>query len=72
MPKYVLTNEEIAALKAIIHLGVKAGGMDVAEAAVVISKKLNNPMMEKPSGQNPDTSRPEENSSGDENTKPKA
>ena len=36
-----LTRNEIAVLRQLIHVAVQARGMEVAEAAVVLSKKFN-------------------------------
>ena len=36
-----LNRNEIAVLRQLIHLAVQARGMEVAEAAVVLSKKIN-------------------------------
>ncbi len=41
-----LTGPEAAALLQLIHLGVQARGMEVAEAAVVLSKKIQDAIKE--------------------------
>lgn len=41
MYKLELTDNEGSALLQLIDLAVKAGGMNVAEAAVVLSQKIN-------------------------------
>ncbi len=46
MPKYEFTNEEVVVLKQMIDLAVRQSGMQGAEAAVVLTKKLDIPIVE--------------------------
>jgi len=48
--KFEFTNEETEVLKRIIDLAVKANGMQVAEAALVLTRKLNQPLQENKNG----------------------
>lgn len=44
MVKFEFTKEEVTALLQLIDLAVKHAGMQAAEAAVVLTKKLQNPI----------------------------
>jgi len=44
--KFELNEQEVRGLKVLIDLAIKAGGLQVAEAGVVLNKKLDNPIKE--------------------------
>jgi len=44
--KYEFNEQEVKALKGLIDIAIKAAGIQVAEAGVVLSKKLDNPITE--------------------------
>lgn len=44
--RYDFTEREVNVLKELLNLAVKAGGLAVAEAGVVLVKKLDNPIKE--------------------------
>lgn len=46
MNTITLTDQEKTVLLQLIDLAVKAGGLNVAEAAIVLSKKINPPQEE--------------------------
>ena len=46
MPKYEFNDNEVAVMKQMLDLAVKAGGMQVAEAGLVLMKKLATPIVE--------------------------
>lgn len=55
----VLTRNEIVALRQLIHFAVQARGMEVAEASVVITKKLSAVLEQQPQQGNGQAIRPE-------------
>lgn len=46
MNKYYFTEQEVKALKVFIDAGVKMLGVSVAEAAVLLIRRLDNPLKE--------------------------
>jgi len=42
--KFEFSDREVAVLKTLINLAVKAGGLQVAEAAVVLNRRLDSPL----------------------------
>ena len=44
--RYELSEQEVNALKALIDLAIKAGGLQVAETGIVLVKKLSAPIKE--------------------------
>ena len=44
MPRYDFTEQEVNVLKQLIDLAIKTAGLQVAEAGVVLVKKLDKPL----------------------------
>ena len=44
--KFEFSEQEVRVLASLIDIAVKSGGMQVAEAGVILSKKLANPIKE--------------------------
>jgi hypothetical protein len=46
--RYDFSEQEVAVLRQLIDLAIKAGGIQVAEAGLTLFKKLGNPIREEP------------------------
>jgi len=46
MPRYDFTDQEVIVLKQMIDLAVRSSGLQGAEAALALTRKLNNPQGE--------------------------